>query len=162
MKTQLKQEIRTITYLNLFNAVLIVIVLVGLAFILQPSDDLDEQLLFGKWFVGISILLTFVLALFRLSLKNKESIWLQPVSKRTAKNLVNVVVVVWLCLVAGTAFMLLKNNKDFFSTVIIVCLAFCLTVIVGYYIQKIIFNNNTLLGYGISSICALVMMILLS
>jgi len=149
---------RRVTNLQLLNAVLIVILLTGLVIVLHPFDDTAKQLIFYMLVIMIGGLVVVVSSIFQWTLKNTNSIWLQPVSTRVSAILINSVVSVWLCVVGLIVFIVLKvrgGSPEFVITVIFLLLA---GVGFGRFLQKR-FSNNSLLPYGVSFFGALVMIL---
>lgn len=148
---------KRVTYLNLLSATLIVILGVGLVTAIQPSSG-KEQKDFITLFVSICILAAIVLVVFEFSLKNKNSIWVRPVSERVGLVLINGVVISWLCLVALIFFMFLsvvENAPIVIATEVLVVIA---AVGCGHCLQKRL-ANYSLLAYGISFLGALILML---
>lgn len=151
---------RRITYLELFHTTVIVIVLLALIFVMHPFDDAEKRLSVGIWTVVTAGIFTIIFTVFQLTLKNKNSLWFRPVSTRVSAILVNSVVLMWLCLVGLTVFVLLKNRNVSNEAVATVFFVLFVAAVCGRYLQKR-FSSNTLLAYGISSIGALIMLLLL-
>lgn len=149
---------KQITNLQLLNAVLQVIFLVGMVIILYPLNSTMKALSFFVLLIVISTLFAFISSISQRRLKNKESVLFQPVSTRTSTILINSVVGIWLCVVGLIVFMILNVRAGSPEMVISVFLSLLVGVVFGRYLQRR-FSKKSLLSYGISSFFALVIIV---
>jgi 4-amino-4-deoxy-L-arabinose transferase-like glycosyltransferase len=139
---------RRLTNLHVLSAVLIALLLVGLAIFMHPFDSTVKQLTFYILVIAIGGLAAAIASNLQRTLKDKNSIWLKPISSRAGTILINSTVSVWLCVVGLILFIAAKEKGTADRRVVVIVLLF-VGVGFGWYLQKRL-SSNTLLPYGIS------------
>jgi hypothetical protein len=146
---------RNLTNFNLLYLAFLGLALCGLIVFWDSNNDTDRPLIvFG---IAVAILIVFSVAgavIQVLFLKDKKSIWMQPVSSATGTIIANVVVVTWLCVVAAIMFLIVSTTSTE-----IAALAVTLLLLVGIgsaWLLRAKFSKHSLLPYGISFTVALI------
>lgn len=130
----------------------IVLATLGLTILFYPFDSSERLLALAGSIVAVNVLGAVVGGLIYIRIKDK-SVWLQPVSTRTGTSVANVVVAIWLSVVALLVFLMLRARGV--GTVTLV-LALFLSVTLGCaWPLRRRFSRASLLPYGIASLFAL-------
>jgi len=147
-----------LTNLQLLRAAFIVLLLVGLTVISNPFDSRARLLIFFFLIIAICGVAATVARISQRAVKNKNSIWLRPVSATVRTTVINSVVSIWLCVLGLIIFIILRKAE---STKIAYAVTFFLLMGGGYgwYLQKHLVSNS-LLPYGISMFGALLMILI--
>jgi hypothetical protein len=150
---------RRLTNLNVFSAIFVALLSIWLAVVMQPFDSTAKQLAFYALVLAIGGLAAAIASNLQRKLKDKGGIWLQPVSSRATKVLVNSIVFVWLCVVGLIVFIGLKEKGTAKLEAVVTLLLFA-GMGFGRYLQKRM-SNNSLLPYGISFFGGLVIVLVI-
>jgi hypothetical protein len=161
---RLSITMRQITNLQLLNAALLVILLIGLFAVAHSFNNSELWLLFWILIIPIGGLSGIVYSHYSAKFEN-NSVWSQPVSARTRRIVTNSVVLVWLCLVGFLVFVMLfvvgERAPPLVRTILILTTIVSLlgAIGVGRYLSKR-FSSDSLLGYGISFLGALIIIVI--
>ena len=151
MNTRLNEKNMVLTNFMFLNGVVGAVTVIGAFIVLYPIDSSEKLMtILGLVFAMSALSVAFS----KVFLKNKESIWFQPVSKFTVEIITNIVVACWLCVIATTVF-LLAHTRSIGTTIF----AFALLLIVGLgcgWWLRLRFWKYSLLPYGIGFTIALV------
>lgn len=148
-----------LTNLQLLNAALFVVVMIGLLAIANTYDASRGLLFFFVSLIPLTVLAIIVYGYVWKQFE-KGSVWLQPVSARTGKIVINSVVSAWLFLVGLLLFLMLSVVVEKGSplivtmTTLVTIVALLGAVGLGKYLSKR-FRSESLLMYGISFFLAL-------
>ncbi len=146
---------KPLTNVALLFLIVWVAFLVGFAFVWQIYGS---EHLVALGLGGFAIFLVAYTSVGVSIRKNPNGAWLQPVSANTGRVITNVVVTLWLCVVAGLLIFILSHLE---KTRALIVLALFLAGGIG--LGKLIkskMSSGTLLPYGISFLVALIAAVL--
>lgn len=148
-----------ITNLFLLQSAIMVFALAILTFAGNFSAGISAPYLIGAG-VFIAFAATLIFKKWEESIKSKRNVWLQPVSDRTSAIIINSVVLVWLCAAASILGFFLWIAKSLAASLIAISIII-VTSISGWYLRKHFFSKSLLI-YGVISIAAFVLILLLT
>lgn len=146
-----------VTNLALFCSAVLVIAFTALA-IVGNAHDVTGLIIFIVVVVFLGFITVVLFRRMKNAINDRHSIWLQPVSKRVSKVVINSVVLIWLgvvCLIVTVILIAAASLNITIVTLTILFVAFCY----GLYLKRH-FSRDSLLMYGLSYLGALIFILI--
>ncbi len=149
-------QILMTNFLLLCVGIVVALTVVG-AGVLYPFDSSDKVQALTGGILGAIVLCGIVGALFHSKLNHSDSVWSRPVSNRVGTTVTNLVVGLWLCVLA-LLLVLMLHEKQLGTITVLLAVFFIVGLGCAWPIRSY-FSRGSALPYGLGSILALFVLI---